>query len=374
MAGGVKGSQHMQVKLVDINTENSWVKESFFRKLEALYDAGNFTLGYGTGPVEELEDILRGYCSRQYAVAVGAGTHALHTAAFALGLGPGDEVIVPANTFISTATAPAMMGATVVPCDVDPETLNLTRATVEAVMSERTRAIFAVNLYGSPYPFADLTELGVPLVEDAAHSHGAEHRGMPSGKLGDYSIFSFFPTKVFGGIGDGGMVLFDDGSRYEALRAFRNCGQDQPHHAAVPGNVYRMHVVQALFLVEKWTVFERILAHRRRIAQVYDQHFHDTPVRPQRVLEGCRSSYFAYVVRVPHRDKVGERLRAQGIPWTVQYRYLLHQQPVWRQIPARVTDVPNAERALSEMLSLPMNCDVSEDQAAFVAETLLGCL
>ncbi len=370
----IKTDERLKINLIDINLENSRLKESFFRKLEALYDAGNFTLGYAPGPVEELEETLRGYCRRRHALAVGAGTHALHMAAFALGLGPGDEVIVPANTFISTATAPAMLGATIVECDVDPETLNLTRSTVEAVMSERTKAIFAVHLYGNPYPYNDLRDLGVSLVEDAAHSQGAQYDGIPSGKLGDYSVFSFFPTKVLGGMGDSGMILFDSAEDYEALRAYRNCGQEKPHYATVLGNTYRMHVVQALFLVEKWAIFEDILAHRRRIAEVYDECFRDTPARSQRVLQGCRSSYFSYVVRVPNRDKVGERLREYGVPWTIQYRYLLHEQPVWRQLPTRTTDVPNAKLALSEIMSLPMNLSVTEDQARYVAETLLRCL
>ena len=364
----------MQVNLFDINTENRWIKKSFFRKLERLYDAGNFTLGYGDGPVEELEKIWRTHCQRGYALAVGAGTHALHMAAFALGLKPGDEVIVPANTFISTATAPAMLGATIIECDVDPETLNLTRATVEAVMSKSTRAIFAVNLYGNPYPYDGLKDLGVPLVEDAAHSHGAEYRGLPSGKLGDYSIFSFFPAKVYGGIGDGGMLLFDDNNHYDALTAFRNCGQEKSRYAVVLGNVYRLHVLQALFLIEKWHILPRILEHHRRIAAVYDEHFRDSPVRPQRVTEGCRSSYFAYVVRVPHRDKVGEKLKERGIPWTIQYRYLLHEQPVWKAMSTRKTEVPNARRALDEIMSLPINCSVTEEQAAYVAENLLDCV
>jgi len=364
---------HMQIKLFDVHVENSWIKQSFFRELEALYDSENFTLGYAEGPVETLEKLWCNHCGRKYALGVGAGTHALHMAAFALGLRPGDEVIVPANTFISTATSAAMLGATIVECDVDPDTLNLTRSTVEAVMSQRTRAVFAVNLYGNPYPYDDLRQLRVPLVEDAAHSHGATYNGLPSGRLGDFSIFSFFPMKVFGGIGDSGMVLFDNAERYEALFAFRNCGQQKPHYATVMGNVYRMHVVQAAFLVEKWKVFERILAHRRRIAAVYDECFRDTPVTPQRILPRSHSSYFAYVVRVADREKIGARLTAREIPWTVQYKYLLHEQPVWNQMTAKTTSVPNAERAAKEIMSLPMNCSVTDEQARRVATTLLDC-
>ena len=364
----------MEVKLFDVKVENGWIKQSFFRALDTLYDAENFTLGYGEGPVEALESLWQTYCRRQHALAVSAGTHALHMAAVALALRPGDEVIVPANTFISTATAPAMLGATIVECDIDAATLNVSRSTVEAVMSKRTRAIFPVNLYGSPYPYEDLRELGVSLVEDAAHSHGATYKGVPSGRLGDYSIFSFFPMKVVGGIGDGGMILFDSTEPYEMLRAFRNCGQQKAHYATVLGNVYRIHVLQAAFLLEKWKIFERVLEHRRRIAAVYDECFGDTPVKPQRILQDCQSSYFAYVVQIPDRDRTGERLKARGIPWTIQYRYLLHEQPVWSRMSCRTTPVPNAMKAASEIMSLPMNCSVTEEQAAYVAENLLDCL
>lgn len=363
-----------EVKLSDLYTENSWIKESFFEKLSELYDAGNFTLGYSHGPVEDLENIFCEYCNRGYALGVNSGTFALEMASFALGLCPGDEVIVPPNTFIATASAPALCGATIVEADVDPETWNLSRETVEKVMSGRTRAIFAVNLYGNPFPYDELKDLGAPLVEDAAHSHGAEYKGEMSGSLGKYSVFSFFPTKVFGAIGDGGMLLFDKDEQYELLRAYRNCGQAKSHYATVLASVGRLHVVQALFLVEKWKVFHRALTHRRRIAKVYDECFKGTPVRPQRVLDGCKSAYFAYVVRVPNRDAVGARLEELGIPWTIQYRYLLHQQPFWKEIKTRSTETPVAEEILSEIMSLPMNCSVTEEQVAHVADALLRCV
>lgn len=360
------------VKLFDLSTENAWIKDAFFEKLSDLYDRGDFTAGYSPGPVEELEELLAAGCERRFAVGVGAGTHALHMTAFALGLGPGDEVIVPANTFLSSATAFAMVGARPVECDVDPETLNISRETVEAVATERTRAVVAVNLYGSPAPYDDLAGLGIPIVEDAAHSHGAVYRGRPSGSFGDYSVFSFFPSKVVGGIGDSGAMLFDDASRDAALRAFRNCGQSKPHLATVLGNVYRMHTVQALFLIEKWRMLNRIVAERRRVAAVYASVFEGTGVRPQRVLPDAASSFFAYVVRVPDRDAVGEKLKQAGVPWTIQYRYLLHDQPIWDEIGGVATHTPNAQAALGELLSLPVHAGVTDSQARHVGEAVLA--
>lgn len=362
------------VRLFDIHLENSWIKEDFFRKLGEIYDQGAFTLGHQPGPVEELEQIFREACGRRHALAVGAGTHALHMAAWVLGLGPGDEVIVPANTFLATATAPALTGARIVACDVEEDTLNLSRRTVEAVMSGKTRAIFAVNLYGNPAPYEDLIPLGIPIVEDAAHSHGAVCRGGMSGGMGRTSAFSFFPTKVFGGIGDSGMILFDEDAWESGLKSFRNAGQEKAHFGVVPGNVYRMHVIQALFLLEKWKILPKTLAHRRRIASIYDGYFQGSGVRIQRVLEGCQSSYFAYVVRVSDRESVVSRLAARKIPTTVQYRYLLDEQPVWDGIAARQSEIPVARKISKEILSLPMNTSVTDEQARHVAEVLLQCL
>jgi dTDP-4-amino-4,6-dideoxygalactose transaminase len=364
----------MPIKLFDVTLENSWIKDEFFNQLSSLYDAANFTLGFGEGPVEELEKIFAEHSRRSYALGVTSGTAALHMAAFALGLKPGDEVIVPANTFISTALAPAMLGATIVECDVDPDTLNISSDTVSKVISPKTKAIFAVNLYGNPAPYTDLKTFHVPVLEDAAHSHGSVYRALPSGKFGDISIFSFFPTKVFGGIGDSGLILFDKEEWLAPLKAFRNCGQEKSHYAVLPGNVYRMHVVQALFLKTKWKIFDKIISHRRKIAKIYDDHFKGTDVRPQKITPCGVGSYFAYVVRLPHRDKVGEKLSSQGVPWTIQYRYLLHQQPVWEKIPHVSSPVPHAEKALSEIISLPMNTSVTEDQAAFVAKKVLESL
>jgi dTDP-4-amino-4,6-dideoxygalactose transaminase len=185
-------------------------KDAFFERLHLLYDDSDFTLGFGDGPVKELGEMVASDCQRDFAVGVGSGTHALVMAAWALGLGTGDEVIVPANTFAATAIAPAMQGATIVPYDIDPYTLNISGETVADVFSDRVRAIFVVSMYGNPYPHDELEKFDVPIVEDTAHSHGATYRGRASGSFGLFGASSFYPTKVVGGTGDAGMILFDD--------------------------------------------------------------------------------------------------------------------------------------------------------------------
>ena len=362
----------MTIPLFDISLDNQIIKKSFFQQLSDLYDKGQFTVGHGIGPVDDLEKLWAQYCNRKYAIGVGSGTHALQAASYALNLKSGDEVIVPANTFIATALAPALSGATIVSCDVDPETWNLSKKTVSNVISKNTKAIFSVNLYGNPAPYDDLRSFGIPIVEDAAHSHGALYKkNKISGSLGDYSTFSFFPTKVFGGIGDSGMILFDDEEKIDILKAFRNCGQSKPHYASELGSVYRMHVVQALFLLEKWKIFESILEHRRKLATIYNEIFLRTPVIPQKVEDENVSSYFAYVVRVQRRENIIELLMKKGIQTSIQYRYLLDEQDVWRKISTRSTATPVAKSLSSEIISLPMNSKVTEEDVREVASILL---
>ncbi len=365
------------IPIFDIGSDNQRIKAAYFEKLSELYDKGQFTAGHGVGSVEALEEIWSRYCSRRYALAVGSGTHALHLAAHGLGLKSGDEVIVPANTFAATALAPAATGAKIIACDVDAQTWNLSRRTVSDALTKNTKAIFAVNLYGNPAPYEELRDFGIPIVEDAAHSHGASYRGHMSGSAaggGDYAAFSFFPTKVFGGIGDSGMLLLDDESAVDTLKAFRNCGQAKPHYATQIGSVYRMHAIQALFLLEKWRIFDDIVAHRRRLAAVYDACFASTPVIPQRIDAQDLSAYFAYVVRVPRREKTMEALLEKKIQTSVQYLHLLDEQPVWDKIAARSASVPNARSLSREILSLPMNSKVTTEGAVRVAETLLANL
>lgn len=363
-----------KIKLFDVYEENQIVKERFFQRLETLYDASEFTLGYHEGPVEQLELLFAQYCGRKYAIAVNSGSFALDAASYLLDLKPGDEVIVPANTFLATATMPSLHQATIVEADIDPDTWNICPQSVEQAITEKTKAIFAVNMYGNPCNYEGLRKFGVPIVEDAAHSHGATYRGEMSGNLGLFSAFSFFPTKVFGGIGDGGMLLFDKEDDEKVVRAYRNAGQEKPHYAIVPSLVGRMAVVQAAFLVEKWSIFEQLLAHRRKIAHIYDSYFKDSVVQPQKIEEGCQSAYFAYVISVPQREKVCEMLTLREIPWTIQYRYLLHEQPFWNRISSRTIQTPVAQQIIQQMISIPMNMSISEQQARYIAENVIDCV
>ena len=368
----------MSLQVFDLSAENAPVRESALSRLAALFDNSEFASGYRDGPVEELERTLARWCGRRYALGMGSGTLALEAAAIALDLGPGDEVVVPANTFLATAAAVAARGAKVVAADVDDQTWNLSAQTVARAVGPRTRAVFAVNLYGNPCPWDELEALGLPVVEDAAHSPGAQYAGRngvrQSGGLGRLSAFSFFPSKTLGAIGDAGMVLFDDPAAVEPLRAWRNCGQGEKHRAVMLGTVARMDVLQAAFLLEKWRVFEAGLAHRRQLAAVYDECFRDSPVRTQRTLPGSLSGHWVYVVRVPDRAAVTTALQAADIGWSIQYPYLLQQQPFWEGVAARPLETPVADVFVQEILTLPLHRGLSEADVRRVAEVVLSAV
>ena len=204
-----------------------------------------------------------------------SGTAALHAASFAIGLTSSDEVIVPANTFIATATAPAFCGAKIIVADIDDETLNINPNEIAKVISKKTKAIFAVNLYGNPVNYRELKQFNTKIIEDAAHSHGAVYNEKPSGSLGHLSAFSFFPNKVFGGIGDGGMLSYSNKKYLKPLKSFRNAGQSKSHWGKNLGNVYRLSTTNALFLTKKRKIFSKLLNRRREIASMYDEGFKD---------------------------------------------------------------------------------------------------
>lgn len=361
----------MTIKIVDINKENSLLHDSFFRKLSSLYKKGDFTLGFSDGPVEELEKKISKLTSRKYALGVSSGTFALEAASYGLGIKSGDEVIVPANTFISTATAAAKYGAKIVLADVDYETMNISKESVSKVISSKTKYIFGVNLYGNCLDYDELSEFQIPIVEDAAHSFYASFNKVLSGKFGKYSAFSFFPTKVFGSIGDAGMLLFDDDESYETLKAYRNCGQSKSHYGEMVSSVGRMHVIQALFLLEKLKIIKKLIEHRRKIARIYDERFLGSNITTQKIPVGSQSSYFAYVIRHERINKIKTILQKSEIPFTVQYKYTLDQQPFWKDINSRPTDISVSKKCLKEMISIPINFALKTTEAEKISDIIL---
>jgi len=329
--------------------------------------SGNYILG---PEVEGFESEFAAYLGARHCVGVANGTDALTIALRALGVGHGDEVVLPALTFYATAEAVVNAGATPVLCDVDAATFNMTAATAEPAIGERTKALLPVHLYGNPAPMAELRELaaahGLRVLEDAAQAAGARLDGKMAGALGDAATFSFFPSKNLGGFGDGGAIVTDDDEVAAMARTLRFHGsEDKALHTEVGYNS-RLDELQAAGLrvllphLAAWT------ESRRRVASAYAANQLDRAASLPVETAGGESCYHLYVVRSPERDRLAERLAAAGVGARPYYSTPLHHQPGLRDF-APASPLPGVESAAAHSLALPMGPALTEEQVAEVS-------
>lgn len=307
----------------------------------------------------------------EHALGVGNGTDALHLALRAVGVGHGDEVICPAFTFVATAGAAALTGATPIFADIDPATFNLDPKSVEAAITSRTRAIVAVHLYGHPAPMEALLEVakrhGLALIEDCAQSTGATWKGRKTGTMGHLGCFSFFPSKNLGGIGDGGMVLTNDDDLAEKVKMLRGHGSKVKYFHEMVGTNSRLDEIQAAALRVKLKYVDEWNARRRAIADAYTRGLAGTGVRPPAVSEGCEHVYHQYTVRTASRDELLKHLHAEGVGAVIYYPVCLHLQKAFEHRGIGRGSLPESERAQDEVLSLPMFPELTDEQV----ETIL---
>jgi dTDP-4-amino-4,6-dideoxygalactose transaminase len=328
--------------------------------------------------VEHFEAEFAEYCASEHCVGVSSGTSALALMLRASGIGPGDEVIVPAHTFIASALGVVHAGAVPVLCDVHAGSGLIDAGAARALVGPRTAAIIAVHLYGQACDMAALHEVaaanGLLLFEDAAQAHGARYRGRTVGALGDGAAFSFYPGKNLGALGDGGAVTTNDAELASRLRRLRNLGQRaKGEHVELAYNE-RLDGLQAAFLRVKLPHLDDWNAARRQCAIRY----RDLLPTSVRLLEDHADSpcvYHLFPIRLAaERDRVLERLRARGIETGVHYTPAVHRHPAWEGQPMRHGEVPNAEAWAAQELSLPMHPDLEADEIERVAEAVHDAL
>lgn len=327
------------------------------------------------GPeVEGFESEFAQYCGAAHCVGVGNGLDALTLILRALGIGPGDEVIVPAYTFIATWLAVTHAGATPVPVEPDPRTFNLDAARIEEAISSRTRAIMPVHLYGQPADMEPIARLaarhGLALIEDAAQAHGAAYRGRRVGTLGVAAGFSFYPTKNLGALGDGGAVVTDDVSLATGVRQLRNYGSIEKYRHELVGVNSRLDELQAAFLRVKLRVLDACNSRRRIAAQRYAILLSDAGVGLPVVPEWADPAWHLYVVRATRRDRLRRALDDAGIETMIHYPTPPHLQPAYAGLGLPAGSLPVSELLHREVLSLPMWPQISEEQQQRVAEAL----
>jgi perosamine synthetase len=338
------------------------VGEEELAEIAAVLESGQLTMG---PKVDELEGLLAEACGVEHAVAVSSGTAALHLAILALGLEPGDEVLVPAYTFPATANVVALAGLTPVLVDVDPVTMNLVPERVRAAVGARTRAVLAVHLFGRPLDWEAL-ETAVPehvvLIEDAAGALGARRRGRPCGSLGRMGCLSFHPRKIVT-TGEGGAVTTDDAGLAEAIRSLRHhgwSGKDMPQ----PAFNYRLSDVLCALGIPQLRRLDELLAARTRIAAAYTERLAGVVETPS-ADEGDVHGWQAYVVRVDDRDRVLAALRAEGIEAQIG-TYALHKLGAYGD----AGEFPGADAAFERALALPFHGRLEEGDVERVCEAL----
>ncbi|HNQ23059.1 MAG TPA: DegT/DnrJ/EryC1/StrS family aminotransferase [Phycisphaerae bacterium] len=360
-----------QVGMLDLRREFELFRDEVRRTTLEVLDSQQFI---GGPAVTELEDALRQRVGVRCAVAVSNGSDALLCTLMALGIGPGDEVIVPAFTFFATAGAVARVGATPVFVDIDPRTFNLHPERTAAAMTARTKAIMPVHLYGQCADMDALNALGrqhgVPVIEDACQALGATYRDRPAGALGTAACISFYPTKNLGGFGEGGMIFTDDEELGRIARQLRNHGESQRYvHERVGGN-FRLDTLKAAILLVKLRFWDEFTRRRRHNAARYDELLRETPVTPPYVAPPCQAVYHQYTILADRRDELQAFLKEAGIGTVVYYPVPLHLQRCFAALGYRPGSLPATEEACRRVLSIPCHPMLEDEDLQYVAGTI----
>jgi len=343
--------------------------------LEVL-EQQNFILGPN---VAALESEIAQLCEAPFAIGVASGTDALILALRAAGVGPGDEVIVPALSFIATADAVSLLNATPVFADIDSRTFNIDVAHAATLVTSRTRAIIPVHLFGQPADMDAVAALAgrrnLSVIEDCAQALGARWKGRPTCSFGEYGCISFFPSKNLGGCGDGGMVTVRTAEEAERLRTLRSHGSRKKYYSELQGMNSRLDEIQAAILRVKLGHLAKWNEARRRIAAQYREALTGLPeIMVPFESANAEHVYHQFTIREVNRDEVQKFLAERGIQTFVYYPVPLHLQPMYSNLGYRRGDLPVAEEAASEVLSLPIFPEMTQEDVKFVADCLEQCV
>ena len=360
------------IPLVDLRAQHRQISDEVAQSMSQVIEEAAFILGRA---VFEFEHAFAAFSNVRRCVGVGNGTDAIELAVRAAGIGPGAEVIVPANTFIATALGVHRAGAIPVLVDCDPVFHLIDPADVARKITPRTKAVFPVHLYGQVAPMEAIADLvrdsGIVMLEDAAQAQGAKRNGVGAGGFGLASATSFYPGKNLGGYGDAGAVLTNDDGIAKKIVALRNYGSDVKYHHPETGFNSRLDTLQAVVLLAKLKHLARWNQQRRVAARRYDELLATVPAvtRPA-TLAGNEHVWHLYVVRVPKRDEVCKKLNAAGIGVGIHYPVPIHLQGAFTHLGGKRGDFPIAEKAADEILSLPLFAEITETQQLQVVDAL----
>jgi dTDP-4-amino-4,6-dideoxygalactose transaminase len=361
----------MSIPFLDLKAPYRELQGELDEAYRRVVESGWFILGR---EVEAFEEEFAAYCGVRHCIGVGNGLDALHLILRGMEIGPGDEVIVPSNTYIATWLAVTYAGAVPVPVEPDEATCNLDPARIEAAITPRTRAIMAVHLYGNPAQMDPITAIakrhGLKVIEDAAQAHGARYRGKRAGALGDAAGFSFYPGKNLGALGDGGAVTTDDDAVAERIRTLRNYGSRVKYVNELKGINSRLDELQAALLRVKLQRLDEWNARRSALAEAYGAALAGSGLTLPVATGGSDPVWHLYVVRTPQRDALQSLLQERGIGTLIHYPIPPHLQKAYAELGLAEGAFPLAERMARQVLSLPIGPHLAPEAVRTVAEAI----
>lgn len=360
------------IPFLDLAAVNDRSREELLTAFMRVFESGSYILGQ---EVERFEEEYAAYCDVAYCIGTGNGLDALRLTLQAWNIGPGDEVIVPSNTYIASWLAVSQVGATPIPVEPDPVSFNIDPSLIEEAISRKTKAIIAVHLYGQPAEMTRIMEIarffGLKVLEDAAQAHGATLCGVRVGGLGDASAFSFYPGKNLGALGDAGCVTTNDAELARKLRALRNYGSLEKYHNQVRGFNSRLDELQAAFLRVKLGTLDRDNSRRREIAHQYQVAFEKyDEIRLPKSIRNFDHVWHLYVILVSNRDAIESFLKRAGLATLIHYPIPPHLQPAYRDLGYGSGSFPISESIHRSCLSLPISPAMTDKQVFSVIQAL----
>jgi dTDP-4-amino-4,6-dideoxygalactose transaminase len=360
----------MNIPFLDLRAAYLELKDELDDAYRRVMESGWFILGQ---EVEAFEREFADYCGAKHCIGVGNGLDALHLILKAMEIGPGDEVIVPSNTYIATWLAVSYAGATPVPVEPDERTFNIDSAKIEAAITPRTKAILPVHLYGQSADMDPILEIAgrhnLKVIEDAAQAHGAKYKGRRTGGIADAAGFSFYPGKNLGAFGDGGAVTTNDDALADKVRVLRNYGSHKKYFNEVKGYNSRLDELQAAFLRVRLQKLDEWNDRRRKIAAVYLKELSNVPhLTLPHVPDWAEPVWHLFVVRSPERERLQEYLAGQGIQTMIHYPVPPHKQDAYGEMSA--LSLPISERIHQEVLSLPIGPALSENDSLSIIDSI----
>lgn len=361
----------MDVPFVDLKVQYKQLEQKIQTAVTSVFSRGDYILGKD---VSLFEQEFNSYLGMEHGVAVASGTDALHLALRALDISPGDEVIVPANTYIATFLAVSLAGGVPVPVDIDPDTYNIDPNLLEPAITSKTKAIIVVHLYGQPVdmePVIEIAQLkGIPVIEDACQAHGATYKGKKAGTIGKIGCFSFYPSKNLGCYGDGGYITTNDQEISGKIQLLRNYGQSPKNVHKCIGYNSRLDTLQASILRIKLPHLDSWNESRKKHAKRYTDLLRNIPLVTPTIASDREHVFHLYVVRVSNRDNIQQILTEQGIQTGIHYPIPPHLQKAYKHLNYSPGDFPVTEKYAQEILSLPMYPELTDSMIDYVVESI----